>query len=96
MFSDNQHWHNQKSILPSHLGGAKAKPANSWLAMKMLRKNQQFMFNLQMQAATITGASGSVLRQLIIPSVKTRSASAAKGIKGSSSPDKVRVVVNLD
>ncbi|KAJ2928268.1 hypothetical protein H1R20_g8843, partial [Candolleomyces eurysporus] len=84
MFSDTQHWHNQKSILPAHLGGLKEKPANSWLAMKRLKKNQQFMFNLQMQAATITGASGSVLKQLVIPSVKTSSPSAVKAIKGGS------------
>ncbi|RXW18629.1 hypothetical protein EST38_g7225 [Candolleomyces aberdarensis] len=88
MFSDTQHWHNQKSILPAHLGGLKEKPANSWLAMKRLRKNQRFMFNLQMQAATITGASGSALRQLVIPSVKTSSPSAVKAIKGSSPADK--------
>ncbi|RXW18628.1 hypothetical protein EST38_g7226 [Candolleomyces aberdarensis] len=86
MFSDTQYWHNQKSILPEHLGGAKEKPANSWLAMRRLRRNQHYMFYLQMQAATITGASGSVLRQLVIPSVKT-SWSPVKAIKGSSSPD---------
>ncbi|KAJ2912887.1 hypothetical protein MD484_g7532, partial [Candolleomyces efflorescens] len=83
MFSDTQHWHNQKPILPPHLGGKKERPANSWLAMKVQRKNQQFMFRLQMQAATITGASGSALRQLAIPSVKT-----PKAVKGSLSPDK--------
>ena len=69
MFSDTQHWHNQKTILPAHMGGKAEKPANPWIAMKRLRKTQNFMFNLQMQAATITGAAGSVLQQTAIPAV---------------------------
>jgi hypothetical protein len=87
MFSDTRHWHNQKSILPPHLGGEKAKPpppppswsgsklikgkytVKEWLEMKRLKRHQQFMSNLQIQAATITGAAGGVLRQMVIPCV---------------------------
>lgn len=84
MFSDTRHWHNQKSILPPHLGGEKPAPRpppsttvkpgskyteKEWMEMKRLRKHQQFMSDLQSQAATITGAAGGILRQTIIPSV---------------------------
>ncbi|KAF8958161.1 hypothetical protein BDZ97DRAFT_66327 [Flammula alnicola] len=70
-FSDNHHWHNQKSILPGHLGGSKPKQVDAKALRRRLRSDQRFMATLQVQAATLTGASGASLRQIIIPPVGT-------------------------
>ncbi|KAF5334374.1 hypothetical protein D9611_013536 [Ephemerocybe angulata] len=89
MFSDTKHWHNQKSILPPHLGGdVKEQGVTPWVASRRLRKQQQFMFNLQMQAATITGATGSALKQVVIPPA----GSNAKVTKGTPALEKKPVV----
>jgi len=69
MFSDTRHWHNQKSILPFHLGGSKPTIASERERKKHLRLAQRFMTKLQAQAATLVGASGGGLRQIIIPAV---------------------------
>ena len=72
LFSDTQHWHNQKAILPSHLGGETPKPVDERMRRRHLRSEQRFMNSLQSQAATITGASGKTLQQIVIPVVGTR------------------------
>ncbi|KAJ7917141.1 hypothetical protein B0H13DRAFT_2231514 [Mycena leptocephala] len=64
-FSDTTHWHNSRSILPSHLGGKTRQREN--------RSNQRFMATLQKNAATLTGALGTSLQQITIVSVKTPS-----------------------
>ncbi|TFK24691.1 P-loop containing nucleoside triphosphate hydrolase protein [Coprinopsis marcescibilis] len=69
IFSDTRHWHNSKSILPPHLGGAPPKNLDARSRLKALKRNQQFMYHLQLQAATITGAFGNILRQQVIPPV---------------------------
>lgn len=68
---DNQHWHNQKSILPHHLGGNKPKPVDEWARKRALRSDQRFMSNLHVQASSLTGASGAILRQIVIAPVGT-------------------------
>jgi hypothetical protein len=76
LFSDTQHWHNQKTILPSHLGGETPKPVDERMKRRHLRSEQRFMNSLQSQAATITGALGKTLQQIVIPVVGTRGSSA--------------------
>jgi len=66
---DDQHWHSQKSILPSHLSGNKPKPVDEWARRRALRSDQRFMSTLHMQASSLTGASGAILRQIVIPPV---------------------------
>ncbi|KIM41415.1 hypothetical protein M413DRAFT_27773 [Hebeloma cylindrosporum] len=68
---DNQHWHNQKSILPHYLGGNKPKPVDEWAKRRALRASQRFMSTLHVQASSLTGASGAILRQIVIAPVGT-------------------------
>ncbi|TFK94713.1 P-loop containing nucleoside triphosphate hydrolase protein [Polyporus arcularius HHB13444] len=70
LFSDTQHWHNHKrAILPSHLGGGDTTgPMTEWQRKKQLRSEQRFMSKLQWQAETLTGALGTPLQQMVIPS----------------------------
>lgn len=75
---DNQHWHNQKSILPHHLGGNKPKPVDEWARKRALRSDQRFMSSLHVQASSLTGASGAVLRQIVIAPVGTAKNSQQK------------------
>lgn len=65
-WSNDRHWHNQKSILPRHLGGGETKPTDPKALRRMLRSNQRFMSQIQDQAATLTGAAGAILHQMII------------------------------
>jgi len=69
LFSDTQHWHNQKAILPSYLGGSDPKPLNERARRRALRKDQRFMATMQAQAATLIGASGGALKPIVIPPV---------------------------
>lgn len=68
-FSDTQHWHSQRAILPTHLGGSDPKPLDERGRRRMLRSNQRFMVTMQAQAATLVGASGGILKQIVIPPV---------------------------
>lgn len=68
---DKTHWHNGKSILPPHQGGERPKQTNEKARLRELRSHQRFMSSLQIQAATLTGASGGSLKQIIIPPVGT-------------------------
>ncbi|RDB27046.1 hypothetical protein Hypma_005061 [Hypsizygus marmoreus] len=99
LFSDTQHWHNQKPILPSYLGGSSPKPLDERHRRRILRQNQRFMATMQAQAGTLIGASGGSLQQIVIPAVgskviQTTSANvkATKKEKGPklSSADKLR------
>ena len=66
-FSDTRHWHaHHRSILPKHLGGEGEKTVDGRLRRKQLKKDQRFMVNMQRLAATLTGASGKVLQQIMI------------------------------
>ncbi|CAA7261143.1 unnamed protein product [Cyclocybe aegerita] len=67
-FRDTRHWHNQKSILPPHLGGSRPSgPPNP----RKLKADQRFMSSMQDLAATLTGASGGMLQRIVIPPVPT-------------------------
>lgn len=66
-FSDTRHWHaHHRSILPKHLGGEGEKNVDERLRRKQLRKDQRFMMQMQRLAATLTGASGRILQQILI------------------------------
>jgi hypothetical protein len=69
LFSDTQHWHNQRAILPSYLGGSDPKPSDERARRRALRSNQRFMATMQAQAATLIGASGGALKPIVIPAV---------------------------
>jgi hypothetical protein len=69
IFSDTQHWHNQKTLLPSYLGGSDPKPLDERARRRALRNDQRFMATMQTQAATLVGASGGALKPIIIPVV---------------------------
>ncbi len=70
LFDDTQHWHNHKrAILPSHLGGNDSMtPMDERQRRRQLRSEQRFMSKLQWQAETLTGALGTPLLQMVIPS----------------------------
>ena len=71
--SDTSHWHNSRNaILPAHMRTEKAasQRLDEWQRRRRLRSEQFFMKSMQIHAATLTGASGAVLRQHIIPLVK--------------------------
>ncbi|QRV75685.1 DEAD/DEAH box helicase [Ceratobasidium sp. AG-Ba] len=68
-FTDTKHWHNSKSILPKHLGGADDTEdgrLTSWERMKRLRREQRFMSNMQRHAQTLTGAKGTPINRIVI------------------------------
>ena len=79
LYSDTQHWHNQKTILPSYLGGRDPKPTDARIQRKILKSSQRFMDSLHDQAATLTGASGGILKKIVIPPVGKRSSKTFKG-----------------
>jgi ATP-dependent RNA helicase DDX60 len=68
-FTDTNHWHdNHRSILPKHLGGEEWKDADERSRQLRLRRGQRFMLHMQRLSASLTGASGGVLKQILIPS----------------------------
>ncbi|KAF8069236.1 hypothetical protein FPV67DRAFT_1415532 [Lyophyllum atratum] len=69
LFSDTQHWHNKKAILSSHMGGAPSNPVDERAQRRILKRNQRFMATMQVQAGTLTGASGGSLQQIVIAPV---------------------------
>ncbi|KAJ6520487.1 hypothetical protein C8R45DRAFT_1205447 [Mycena sanguinolenta] len=69
-FSDTSHWHNSRSILPSHLGGEDHRVLDERQRRRENRSNQRFMTTLQKSAATLTGALGTTLQQITIISTK--------------------------
>ncbi|KAI0776031.1 P-loop containing nucleoside triphosphate hydrolase protein [Trametes elegans] len=88
LFSDTQHWHNHKrAILPTHLGGNDSQgPMNEWQRKRQLRSEQRFMSKLQWQAETLTGAYGTPLQQMVIPS-----AAVARRSKASTTSTQAEV-----
>ena len=82
LFTDDRHWHSSRSILPSHLGG-KSEPLDDYQRRKKLRSEQRFMAQLQSNAATLTGALGSSLTRIVIPS-KGNNASAVARTTGNA------------
>ncbi|KAI0720199.1 P-loop containing nucleoside triphosphate hydrolase protein [Cerioporus squamosus] len=93
LYSDTQHWHNHKrAILPSHLGGADSTgPMTEWQRKKQLRSEQRFMSKLQWQAETLTGALGTPLQQMVIPSAalarKSRTSAPASRAESLARPE---------
>jgi ATP-dependent RNA helicase DDX60 len=79
LFSDTQHWHNPKTILPSYLGGRDPKPIDARIRRKILKSHQRIMDSLQDQAATLTGASGGILKKIVILPVGKHSSKTVKG-----------------
>jgi hypothetical protein len=68
LFSDTRHWHAHRlPILPKHLGGEGVKVVDKHLCRKHLRHNQRLMIQLHRLAGTLTGASGKVLQQILVP-----------------------------
>ncbi|KAI9465203.1 P-loop containing nucleoside triphosphate hydrolase protein [Lactarius psammicola] len=68
-FSDTKHWHaHHRTILPKHQGGEAAKDIGEYARKEQLRHDQRFMSQMQRLATTLTGASGRVLQQILIPS----------------------------
>ena len=72
IFSDTQHWHSMRSIFPS---GSKPTSTDERSKRRMLRSDQRFMAVFQVQAASLTGASGGILEQIVIPRLGSRRAS---------------------
>ena len=67
-FADTNHWHdNHRSVLPKHLGGVGWKDADEGSRRLRLRREQRFMLHTQRLSASLTGASGRVLQQILIP-----------------------------
>ncbi len=68
-FTDTNHWHdNHRAILPKHLGGVAWKDADERSRQWRLRREQRFMVHMQRLSASLTGASGKVLQQILITS----------------------------
>ncbi|KAI0677460.1 P-loop containing nucleoside triphosphate hydrolase protein [Trametes maxima] len=89
LFSDTQHWHNHKrAILPPHLGGSDTQgPITEWQRKRQLRSEQRFMSKLQWQAETLTGAYGTPLQQMVVPSAATTRKSKAGTPAAHRAPD---------
>jgi hypothetical protein len=90
LFSDTQHWHSQKSLLPSYLGGSDPKHIGERARLRALRQDQRFMATMQAQAATLIGASGGSLKPIVIPPVGTTKA-PQKNRRPSMAVIKVRI-----
>ncbi|KAJ1300164.1 hypothetical protein OPQ81_011916 [Rhizoctonia solani] len=89
-FVDDKHWHNDKTILPKHLGGKDDnKPRNEWERMKRLRRDQEFMANLQRHAQTMIGAKGQPIKRIVITEVNS-----AAGSPGSRLPKRPKDAVS--
>jgi hypothetical protein len=68
-FTDTNHWHdNHRAILPKHLGGEGWKDADELSRQLRLRRGQRFMVHMQRLSASLTGASGRELQQILITS----------------------------
>ncbi|KIL59375.1 hypothetical protein M378DRAFT_14820 [Amanita muscaria Koide BX008] len=66
VFTDDKHWHNQKSLVTRSPGEGKTKKLGYFARNRQLKRDQRFMHRLQEQAATLTGASGAILQQIVI------------------------------
>jgi hypothetical protein len=75
IFSDTHHWHSMRTILPAHPGGSKPTSTDERSKRRILRSDQRFMAVFQVQAASLTGASGGILEQIVIPPLGRRRAS---------------------
>lgn len=72
-FTDSKHWHaNHRAILPKHLGGEGWKDADERSRQRRLRREQRFMVNMQRLSASLTGASGRTLKQILITSTRRK------------------------
>lgn len=79
-FSDTKHWHaHHRTILPKHLGGEAAKDIDERARNRKLRRDQRFMSQMQRLAATLTGASGRMLQQMLIPATARKVAEIVGG-----------------
>jgi hypothetical protein len=66
-FTDTKHWHNNhRAILPKHLGGEEWKDADERSRQWRLRRAQRLMSHMQRLSASLTGASGRALQQILI------------------------------
>ncbi|KAI0262214.1 P-loop containing nucleoside triphosphate hydrolase protein [Gloeopeniophorella convolvens] len=77
-FADTTHWHaHRRPILPKHLGGGTPKQLDERVRRKRLKQEQRFMAQMQRLAATLTGASGRMLQQIVIPATGRKVAEVA-------------------
>ncbi|TPX36142.1 hypothetical protein SmJEL517_g01613 [Synchytrium microbalum] len=88
VFVDDKHWHNEKPLVQKL-----TERETAWQQKKKLRQEQKFMAHMQKSAASLTGASGAILRKITIPMVGKRitsaaSASTAKSKSSSAKPAK--------
>lgn len=72
IFSDTQHWHNAKPLLPTYQGGAPPPVLDARARKKAQRKEQRYMASMQKNAASLTGALGRALMAQSIPAVGNR------------------------
>ena len=89
IFSDTQHWHSTRTILPAHPGGSKPTSMDERSKRRLLRSDQRFMAVFQVQAASLTGASGRMLEQIVISPVGSRRASSILA------PEAIKVSMNF-
>ena len=89
IFSDTQHWHSMRTILPAHPGGPKLTSMDERSKRRLLRSDQRFMAVFQVQAASLTGASGRMLEQIVISPVGSRRASSILA------PEAIKVSMNF-
>jgi ATP-dependent RNA helicase DDX60 len=92
-FSDTKHWHaHRRTILPKHLGGEGVKVGGERARQKQLLRDQRFMVQMHRLAATLTGASGRVLQQILIPATgrKVSEIVGDSSVKKSKRDKKVR------
>ncbi|KAG8755364.1 hypothetical protein FRC11_006090, partial [Ceratobasidium sp. 423] len=87
-FVDEKHWHNDKSILPKHLGGTDDRaPLTDWEKMKRLRREQRFMASLQRHAQTMIGAKGQPIKRIVIAEATPSSGSSgSRPVKRPNDP----------
>ncbi|KAM0753759.1 P-loop containing nucleoside triphosphate hydrolase protein [Meredithblackwellia eburnea MCA 4105] len=83
IFNDTSVWHGAKPVLPTHLGGPPPVQLDARERKKKDRRDQRYLAAMQKSAASLTGASGAVLKQQVIPAVGR--ASKAKPVKAPSS-----------
>ncbi|TPX52317.1 hypothetical protein SeMB42_g01506 [Synchytrium endobioticum] len=86
VFLDDKHWHNSKPIVDEKFRHKSAE----WLQKRKLREQQKYMAFMHAAAASLTGASGTVLDKKMIPLVGKRLSDIVRtsSLSTSSKPSK--------
>ncbi|KAF8632345.1 hypothetical protein AX15_001928 [Amanita polypyramis BW_CC] len=105
VFKDDRHWHNQNPLVIRSSGHSKPKKVGFYARCRELRNHQKFMRRLQLHAATLTGASGAILQQMVIAPVgvckeshvlKDYAVNTKKGEAKLSSADRLRLKIRAE